>query len=370
MANPTFGTDADAITISSQQYDSLLETTRKYHALRQALLAGGVSNDSLDVLISSHHQPTSLLTPDDSPIDGPAPDGLGSTWAPAPTARPFFPNTCSNAYFGQRQDLPRLQTTLNPCNPSPPVTALTDGEEIQEELMAAAQVDEQEFNENTTVRRSLVITGLSGATTLHSVAKVLRGGMILEMYLRKRYSAAHVSFVDPVAAEKFFEFAQTNEIYIQGKKVMVDWDQNQRWIKPNMANRIAFSGLTRNLCIRFAKEEWTAQAIRDDLDHIHQLEIVDIFFRNGHAYISLNSIQHALTARTCMYSRLKYKRWKIDCWPDDCAQPLPNPPVKQPQYSLHVPSATARLNRFAALYQGSEESQESIDLMDFSEYDN
>ena len=39
------------------------------------------------------------------------------------------------------------------------------------------------------------------------------------MYLRPRFSAAHVSFVDPVAAEKFFDFAQANEIYIQGKRV-------------------------------------------------------------------------------------------------------------------------------------------------------
>ncbi len=248
--------------------------------------------------------------------------------------------------------------------------------------MAAAQDNNEDFSENVPVKRSLVITGLSPATTLHSVAKVLRGGMIWEMFLRKRQSAAHVSFVDPIAAEKFLEFAQTNDIYIQGKKVSgsvwftrmasnnlqvtVDWDDQQRWIRPHMANQIAFSGLTRNLVIRFVREDWTAQSIRDDLDHIHQLEIIDIFFRNGHAFISLNSIQHALTARTCMKSRMKYKRWRIEGWADDCAQPLPHVLVKQLQYPLPVQSVTFRQNRFAALYPGTEESQESLDLMDFS----
>jgi hypothetical protein len=150
-------------------------------------------------------------------------------------------------------------------------------------------------------------------------------------------------------------------------QVTVSWDRQQRYIKPNLANLIAFSGLTRNLVIRFASEEWTAQSIREDLDHIHQLEIVDLFFRNGHAYISLNSIQHALMARTCMHSQLKYKRLKIDSWPDDCAQPLSLPPPKQPPYLLPVQPAAVCQNRFAPLYSGSEESQEAPDLIQFSD---
>ena len=90
---------------------------------------------------------------------------------------------------------------------------------MQEELMEEVAADGSAYNENTHTKRSLLISGLSPVTTLHSIAKVLRGGAILEMYIRFRDASAHVSFVDPVAAEKFLEYAQANDIYIQGKKV-------------------------------------------------------------------------------------------------------------------------------------------------------
>jgi hypothetical protein len=135
-----------------------------------------------------------------------------------------------------------------------------------------------------------------------------------------------------------------------------------------MANRIAGSGLTRNLVIRFAKDDWTASSIREDLDHIHQLEIIDIFFRNEHIYISLNSIHHAQVARSCMNSRLKYKRMKIGHWPDDCAQPLPRSPVKQPKNPLTFRSATFPGNSFELLYQETEDDEVPFGSRQWSEY--
>ncbi|KIW66349.1 hypothetical protein PV04_05685 [Phialophora macrospora] len=370
MASHAFGRDAGAITISVPEYNTLLDTGRKYHALRQALLIGGATNESLDILISSTSLPTPDLTPNDSPIDEPTPDHSGdSEWAPAPTALPFVPQVPPNSTSNRcQQTLPPLETTLDRYHLPPPDTACVEGGPLAE-LIEGSQEYGDACSESPAVKRSLVITGLSPTATLQRVAKVLKGGAILQMYLSKRSCSAHVSFVDPIAAECFLEYAQTNEIYIQGKKVAVSWDSQQRYIKPKMANLIAFSGLTRNLVIRFAREEWTAQGIREDLDHIHQLEIVDLFFRNGHAYISLNSIQHALTARTCMHSQLKYKRLKIDSWPDDCAQPLPLPALKQPPYLLPVLPTAGPQNRYAALYSGSEESQQSQDLLQFSDYE-
>ncbi|ETI27460.1 hypothetical protein G647_09650 [Cladophialophora carrionii CBS 160.54] len=359
MPNHACGRDAGAVTISIHEYNTLLDTGRKYHALRQALLTGGATSESLDVLISSCSLPTPDLTPNDSPIDEPTPDRSGmSDWTPAPTARPFVPRATRSTTSNRHQNLSALPTTHDPSNPCSPEVARADGS-VLGQLTEDAQETENACSENTTDKRSLVITGLPPATTLQRVAKLLKGGAILQMYLSKRHCSAHVSFVDPISAESFLEYAQTNEIDIQGKKLTVSWDDQQRFIKPHLANLIAFSGLTRNLVIRFAKEEWTAQDIREDLEHIHQLQIVDLFFRNGHAYLSLNSIQHALTARTCMHSQLKYKRLKIDSWPDDCAQPLPDPPIKQPQYLLPVQPAAVHRNRFTPLYPGTEENQEA-----------
>ena len=77
--------------------------------------------------------------------------------------------------------------------------------------------------------------------------------------------------------------------------------------------------------------KFTSDQIRDHLDHIHNLVVVDITFKHGDAYISTNSIHNALFAKTCMMSRTLYKGHRIDWYPDECAAPLPRPSAKIPQ---------------------------------------
>ena len=128
-----------------------------------------------------------------------------------------------------------------------------------------------------------------------------------------------------------------------------------------MSNKIA-SGATRNLVVRGIAGKLTADQIRDHLDHIHNLVVVDLYFRNGDAYISTNSIHNALFARTCMMSRTAYKGSRIDYYPDDCAAPLPRPSSK-----VHIPvqhvsmKSMAIKNQYALLDTGSDSSSDSDD---------
>jgi hypothetical protein len=67
------------------------------------------------------------------------------------------------------------------------------------------------------------------------------------------------------------------------------------------------------------------------MEHIHNLVIVDVKFRNGNAYVSTNAIHSALFARTCMMSRKEYKGCKIEFFADECDVALP---VSQPKRSF------------------------------------
>ena len=84
-----------------------------------------------------------------------------------------------------------------------------------------------------------------------------------------------------------------------------------------------YLGATRNLILRGIHPGITEQRIRDDLDHIHNIVVISVVFKAGDAYISLNSINNSLFARTCMMSRVTYKGMKIEWYPDECSQPLP-----------------------------------------------
>jgi hypothetical protein len=59
------------------------------------------------------------------------------------------------------------------------------------------------------------------------------------------------------------------------------------------------------------------------MEHIHNLVIISIDFRNGDAFVSTNTVHNALFARACMMSRSTYKGCKIEFYPDDCDVPLP-----------------------------------------------
>jgi hypothetical protein len=107
----------------------------------------------------------------------------------------------------------------------------------------------------------------------------------------------------------------------------------------------------------------TADQIRDHLDHIHNLIVVDIYFKDGDAYISTNSVHNALFARTCMMSRTVYKGTRIEYYPDQCAAPLPRPtkahtptpraPARAPMKQMPI------VNQYALLDTGSDDDSES-----------
>ena len=70
----------------------------------------------------------------------------------------------------------------------------------------------------------------------------------------------------------------------------------------HVANKIAI-GATRNLVIHNRSPKHTEEAIRDDLEHIHNLVVIKISVSGDNVYISTNSVHNAMFARTCMMSR-------------------------------------------------------------------
>lgn len=85
---------------------------------------------------------------------------------------------------------------------------------------------EQEFESNHE-NRSLIIKGLSNRTTLVDITKVVRGGAILNLSMLNHDRHALVSFVDPIAAEKFLIFSKRTDIYIRGKREWMISPTNQ-----------------------------------------------------------------------------------------------------------------------------------------------
>ena len=103
--------------------------------------------------------------------------------------------------------------------------------------------------------------------------------------------------------------------------------------------------------VRGAAAKCTEEAIRRDLDHIHNLAVIEVRFVDGDVVVATNSISNALFARTCMMSRTAYKGLRIDWCRDECAGPLPTPSAAKARVPepRKAPVSPAFVNRFSLL---------------------
>lgn len=106
-------------------------------------------------------------------------------------------------------------------------------------------------------------------------------------------------------------------------QIDIKWADRQYRLNQHIINKIS-TGASRNIVVHSAVEKgFTEAQIRDDMEHIHNLVIIDVTFRAGDAYVSTNSVHNALFARTCMMSRTSYRGCKIEFYRDECDAPLP-----------------------------------------------
>ncbi|PTB34806.1 hypothetical protein M441DRAFT_74791 [Trichoderma asperellum CBS 433.97] len=201
--------------------------------------------------------------------------------------------------------------------------------------------------------RSVRLVNLPDGTTYSDIADVIRGGLVYEFYITHGAATATITFVEAASAEVYFAHVRNNGLFLKNKRVGIRWSQRYQTIPGHHANRIA-KGVTRNIVLRKCGPNHTEASVREDLEHIHNLEVVNVEFRGGDCHIGTNSVASAMYARTCMTSRLKYKTSRIEWDVDECAQPLSEMPSTPDQCapSSAVPQRQVRVrtpNRFQVL---------------------
>lgn len=99
------------------------------------------------------------------------------------------------------------------------------------------------------------------------------------------------------------ETEKNNVILKPPVQVNIRWSDRQYILPAHVAHKIS-AGATRNLAIRRCDPKHTEESLRDDLEHIHNLVVIRVTFVGSTCFISTNSVNSAMFARTCMMSRL------------------------------------------------------------------
>ncbi|KAL3416257.1 hypothetical protein V6000_000782 [Aspergillus fumigatus] len=324
---------ADYVTILKSEYQQLLQASNHLKKLKDSLLGGGLSQKTLDILVYGANLPS------------------------------LSPKVSGELYEQQDYDgleirpVTQFKSSNNHGNASCEVGENYEDDPEDDGIVSPNSDEKDDFDESRSAdsesspagQRTVFIRGLPDRATHQDVVDAVRGGALLHLYLRARDHAAYVSFVEPAAAAEFLQHAKTLGCHISGKRVEVSWNDRQFYLPPYVGSKIR-NGATRNLVIHNVNSNITESIIRRDLDHIHNLIVITVKFKQGNAYISTNSVHNALFARSCMMSRGAYRGMRIGFYPDECAgllSKLPSGPKREVQPSS-IRSLSAS-NRFRLL---------------------
>lgn len=68
-------------------------------------------------------------------------------------------------------------------------------------------------------KRTILLMNLPENPTHSEIVKIVRGGMLLDIYIRSHDRIASISFLEEVHAEEFFRHVKRHDLYIRGKRV-------------------------------------------------------------------------------------------------------------------------------------------------------
>ncbi|KAK0099625.1 hypothetical protein ONS95_013478 [Cadophora gregata] len=374
------------VTITKLEHDSLLKASREYANLQRNLFRGGVAAETLAVLVnddagSEQNGGTTAYSALEDPTDSDAffPQSLESAahasnengqdytygrnanYTPrggnGQVNRPNGKNG-TNSYSNGFEHSPHDDYGSSPDG----VDGFYDGSPNDDSQAPGQRQQYAKF-----AKRTILLSNLPEGTTHSEITNVVRGGMLLDIYVRNNDRNASVSFLEELAAQEFFRHVKRYDLYIRGKRVDIRWNERQFILPGHVANKISI-GATRNLVILNYNPKHTEQVIRDDLEHIHNLIVVKVDYRGPHCYISTNSVHNSMFARTCMMSRATYKGAKIEWDIDECAAPLEKPlsaretlPVNRKKDSAPLKNRFELLNLDNGGEPDSDEDEEDFD---------
>ncbi|KAI1743746.1 hypothetical protein F4680DRAFT_471227 [Xylaria scruposa] len=373
-AMPSAGTDETFVPVPKEEYRKLLLLSRQFANLKTSLIGAGVTEENLATLVqdaTSYNQGTSLgarakQTKTTNPVSAfEATPYTTHDHVPNGTLGriSYFNSSSKSCAFEENHEWTsheQIGGHFTPsCSADGPTDVHTDSlHQIPQPLYARM------------CKRTVTLCGLPAFTTIGDVTGVVRGGRLLDVFLRSAEHIASVSFVREDDAVQFYEHGRRNDIYIRNKRVFIRWADRHFILPGHVANKIA-SGATRNLIIRRCGAHHTEDSVREDLEHIHNLIVVGVEFVGGSCYIKTNSVHNAMFARTCMMSRARYKGSKIEWDVDECDKPFEitqktsTKPLPRRSPSTNAPVTSTR-NRFAMLRLDDDDNHESDDKFDTS----
>ncbi|KAF5634438.1 RNA binding protein Nrd1 [Fusarium sp. NRRL 25303] len=350
--------DPQCVYVPQEEYQSLLTIAHQYVYLRQNLIAQGLNEATVDSLCLQ--KPAGHAPPYAPEQFEPSPPAT-LTYKEQASPFPVQSNTASGCP-DEEQGL-RLNRSWQPNASYRPSTY--PGGSINRKgpgyFHDNKRPEIKEWFERS-AQRSVRLLNVPDGVTHGDVAAVIRGGPVLEIFLRGKDNTATVSFLHEADACAFIENCRTDGLYIKDRKIHTKWSDYQFTLSGQVAHHIRKGG-SRNFVIRKRDPNLTIQAIRGDLEHIHNLHVISVEFEKDSCFISTNAVHGAIYARTCLQSRVASR---IEWYADECAQPFER---TSPAFQDPVPDVKSQRSVIAAHPSRKDLMGNRFQLLDLSDSD-
>lgn len=105
-------------------------------------------------------------------------------------------------------------------------SSFTPDFEKDDPYLAAPQLERKRFAKMG--QRTILAKNLTDRASHQDIIDFVRGGLVLDIYLRSHERSASISFVEGSAAQDFMNYVKRNDIYVHGKRVCPPFSYQER----------------------------------------------------------------------------------------------------------------------------------------------
>lgn len=172
--------------------------------------------------------------------------------------------------------------------------------------------------------RTVYLGGVPTQTTAEDLCNVVRGGQLEKIRLTLDKKCAFVTFIEPEAAEAFYQFATTHGIILHGHRLKPG--RGQPTVMPNAVLSALRQGATRNIYIgNLQSDILTDQDLHQAFSPFGSIEMVNFVKRPAGgmvAFVNFCNILDAVKAYEGIRKNPLFAHCKISYGKDRCSQPL------------------------------------------------
>ena len=141
---------------------------------------------------------------------------LGDTWADSSSNWP--PKTGGNGYYHRSYSQGKTPSFTRHNSSAQEDDISWDPElDKDDQGLTVPRMERKRYAREE--QRTIIAKNLSDRTTHKDIVDFVRGGLVLDIYLRSNERSVSISFVEGSAAQDFMNYVKRNDVYVHGKRV-------------------------------------------------------------------------------------------------------------------------------------------------------